>query len=116
MIPRDKRQAPQRDLLETYLEDILNPRHELVQMGKRIDWTACEQHFGRLYAVEAGRPGLPIRLHVGLQLRILAIPITRSGLFRSPVQPNAPRVILSLGVIGMPHFTHGLSHGFSFQI
>lgn len=68
MIPRDKRQAPQRDLLETYLEDILNPRHELVQMGKRIDWTACEQHFGQLYAVEAGRPGLPIRLHVGLQL------------------------------------------------
>jgi IS5 family transposase len=68
MTPRDKRQAPQRDLLETYLEDILNPRHELVQMGKRIDWTACEQHFGQLYAVEAGRPGLPIRLHVGLQL------------------------------------------------
>ena len=68
MIPRDKRQAPQRDLLETYLEDILNSRHELVQMSKRIDWTACEQHFGQLYAVEAGRPGLPIRLHVGLQL------------------------------------------------
>ena len=68
MIPRDKRQAPQRDLLETYLEDILNPRHELVPMGKRIDWTACKQHFGQLYAVEAGRPGLPIRLHVGLQL------------------------------------------------
>lgn len=37
MIPRDKRQAPQRDLLETYLEDILNSRHELVQMGKRIN-------------------------------------------------------------------------------
>jgi|TARA_R100000306_G_scaffold56967_1_gene54983 hypothetical protein len=33
----------QRDLLETYLEDILNPRQELVQMGKRIDWTACER-------------------------------------------------------------------------
>ncbi|MFT6466776.1 transposase, partial [Halopseudomonas sp.] len=68
MIPRDKCQAPQRDLLETYLEDILNPRHELVQIGKRIDWTACEQHFGQLYTVEAGRPGLPIRLHMGLQL------------------------------------------------
>ena len=61
MIPRDKRQVPQRDLLEIYLEDILNPRNELVQMGKRIDWTACEHHFGRLYAVEAGRPGLTTR-------------------------------------------------------
>ena len=68
MIPRDKRQAPQRDLLETYLEGILNTRHELVQLGKRIDWSACEQHFGQLYAVQAGRPGLPIQLHVGLQL------------------------------------------------
>jgi len=42
MIPRDNRQAPQRDLLVTYLEDILNTRHERVQMGKRIDWAACE--------------------------------------------------------------------------
>lgn len=68
MIRRDKRQAPQRDLLETYLEDILNTRHELEQMGKRTDWTVCEQHFGQLYAVKAGCPELPIRLHVGLQL------------------------------------------------
>ena len=56
MIPRDNRQAPHRDLLATYLEEVLNTRHELVQMGKRIDWATCEQHFGRLYAVESGRP------------------------------------------------------------
>ena len=37
-------------------------------MGKRMDLTACEQHFGQLYAVESERPGLPIRLHVGLQV------------------------------------------------
>ena len=55
-------------MLATYLEDILNSRHERVQMEKRMDWAACEQHFGQLYAVESGRPGLPIRLHVGLQL------------------------------------------------
>jgi IS5 family transposase len=67
MIPRDNRQAPQRDLPLTYLEDILNTRHKLVQMEKRTDWAACEQHFGRLYAVESERSGLSIRLHVGLQ-------------------------------------------------
>lgn len=45
---------PQRDLLETYLEDILNTRHELVQMGKRID---CSAKYGdktvkpRLYSL-----------------------------------------------------------------
>jgi IS5 family transposase len=43
MIPRDNRQAPQRDLPLTYLEDILNTRHKLVQMEKRTDWAACEQ-------------------------------------------------------------------------
>ncbi len=46
MVPRDKRQSPQRDLLKTYLEDILNTRHEMMQMGKPIDWAACEVHFG----------------------------------------------------------------------
>lgn len=47
---------------------MLSVRHELVQLGKRIDWSACERHFGWLYAVAVGRPGLPIRLHVRLQL------------------------------------------------
>jgi len=41
MIPRENRQAPHRDLPVTYLEDILNTRQELVQMGKRTDWKAC---------------------------------------------------------------------------
>jgi len=67
MLPRENRQAPQRDLPVTYLEDILNTRHELVQMGKRTDWKACEQHFGRLYDIESGCPGPFIRLHVGLR-------------------------------------------------
>jgi IS5 family transposase len=58
MIPRDRHQAPQRDLLETYLEEILDSRHELVQMGKRVDRTVCEQHFGQLHVVETGHPGL----------------------------------------------------------
>ena len=51
-----------------YLECILNTLHELAQMGNRVDWPACEQHFDQLYTVESGRPGLPIRLYVGLQL------------------------------------------------
>ena len=67
MIPWDNRQVPHRDLLATYLEDTLNTRYELVQMGKRINWAACEQLFGRLYAVESGRSGPPIRLNVGSQ-------------------------------------------------
>lgn len=38
MFRPDSRQKPQKDLLETYLEDIIDSRHELVILGKRIDW------------------------------------------------------------------------------
>ena len=68
MFRPDSRQKPQKDLLETYLEDIIDTRHELVVMGKRIDWSACENYFAPRYATDAGRPGLPVRLQVGLQL------------------------------------------------
>lgn len=67
MIPRGKRRALQQDLLETYLEDIINPRHELMKKGHRIRSVVCEEHFG-LYPLNTGRPELPFRLHVGLQL------------------------------------------------
>lgn len=55
MIPRDKRQAPQRDLLETYLEDILNPRHELVALAKdegiKFRQTFCKRLLGLIWQV-----------------------------------------------------------------
>ena len=63
-IRQDKRQTSQRNLLETYLKDILNPRDKFVHIGRRIDWPAYEQHFGQLYAVETKRPVLPFHLHV----------------------------------------------------
>jgi len=68
MFRPDSRQKPQKDLLEIYLEDIIDSRHELVILGKRIDWSACEDYFGPLYASNTGRPAMPVRLQVGLQL------------------------------------------------
>ena len=68
MIPKDKRQQPQKAMFETYLEDIINARHPLVRMAERIDWDNCEQHFGPYWCADNGRPGHPIRLHVGLQM------------------------------------------------
>jgi len=40
---------------------------ELVRLGELIDWQRLEAHFAPYYR-EAGRPGLPIRLVVGLHL------------------------------------------------
>ncbi|WP_245558790.1 transposase, partial [Kushneria aurantia] len=64
----DQRQNPQRDLLNIYLDDVINMRHELVQMSQRINWSGCENTFASGYASNNGRPGLPIRLQVGLQM------------------------------------------------
>lgn len=47
------------------LETLLDPSHPLVKLTKQVDWEQFVQHFGRLYS-EEGRPGVPIRVMVGL--------------------------------------------------
>ncbi len=68
MFRPDSRQKPQKDLLEIYLEDIMDSWYELVTLCKRIDWSACEDYYGPMYASNSGRPAMPVRLQVGLQL------------------------------------------------
>jgi IS5 family transposase len=48
------------------LDNILNRHHELCKLAALIDWEAFEREFGMLYADKKGRPGIPIRLLVGL--------------------------------------------------
>lgn len=47
------------------LDQMLNQRHAMYKLASQIDWNASEVKFGDLYS-EAGRPGIPIRLMVGL--------------------------------------------------
>jgi IS5 family transposase len=49
------------------LIDQLNPKHPLLQLGKRIPWERFEQEFSGLYS-EHGRPAKPTRLMVGLMI------------------------------------------------
>lgn len=65
MRPKKQIPSPQLDMFRNRLENILNHRHELYQLGKLIDWEVFENDFGKLYS-EEGRPGVPIRLMVGL--------------------------------------------------
>src|SRR5258708_32605959 len=68
MKPRSKPQeSGTQELFRGKLKNILNLQHELVQLGELIDWARLEAHFAPYYG-EAGRPGLPIRLVVGLHL------------------------------------------------
>jgi len=68
MKPRVKPQdSGTQELFRAKLKNIINLRHELVRLGDLIDWERLEAHFTPYYR-DAGRPGLPIRLVVGLHL------------------------------------------------
>jgi IS5 family transposase len=56
----------QGDLFRAHLDQMLNREHPLYRLANQIDWSAFEQEFGLLYVEGFGRPGLPIRLVVGL--------------------------------------------------
>ncbi len=64
MTPKKTENHPK--IFQSRLDNQLNMRHQLVILSQQIDWTAFEKEFGFLYVPEHGRPGLPIRLMVGL--------------------------------------------------
>ena len=55
----------QLSLLPQRLDDLVNPRHPLYKLSKRIPWDELEKHFSDLYH-HSGRPAKPIRLMVSL--------------------------------------------------
>jgi IS5 family transposase len=54
------------DLFRARLSQQLDMRHPLVRLAGLIDWQVFETRFGELYHPHVGRPGVPIRLMVGL--------------------------------------------------
>jgi len=62
--PPDTR--PQPDLFRSRLDNMLNRQHPLYRLADKIDWGFFEKEFGPLYVEKVGRPGLQIRLLVGL--------------------------------------------------
>jgi IS5 family transposase len=54
------------DLFRARLSQQIDARQPLVRLAGLIDWDVFEQRFGALYHPHIGRPGVPIRLMVGL--------------------------------------------------
>ena len=54
----------QRDIFRPFLQDFINPDHELIILAHAIDWSYFEQEFAPLYS-KTGQPAMPIRLMVG---------------------------------------------------
>ena len=64
MQPKKHYEAP--DLFRARLDQILNRGHSLFVFAGQIDWSYFEDKFGSTYVEDMGRPGIPIRLMVGL--------------------------------------------------
>lgn len=55
----------QLNLYVSPLQDIINPHHSLIALGKEINWDFLEESFKGYYST-MGAPSKPIRLMVGL--------------------------------------------------
>ncbi len=56
----------QGELYQRRLSTLLDQSHPLKLLAEAIDWQIFEREFGALYVERKGRPGLPMRLLVGL--------------------------------------------------
>lgn len=65
MQPKPQKESPQLDMFRKTLKNMLSHQHELYRLAGLIDWGVFEEELGKLYS-EEGRPGIPLRLMVGL--------------------------------------------------
>ena len=69
MKPRDpEKEELQLEFGDVVLETFINMKDEFVILGKAIDWKHFNKKFGESFHESQGRPGLPTRLMVGLNL------------------------------------------------
>ena len=55
------------ELFQSHFDQILNRKHELVQLADRIDWSRFDVAFADSYSQDMGAPAKAVRLMVGLQ-------------------------------------------------
>ncbi len=67
MKPKRQEGSSTEDLFCSRLVNIINMSHPLVKLSKLMDWERLHGHF-EVHYKDFGRPGLPVRLMVGLQL------------------------------------------------
>ncbi len=61
-----KEKHPQLNMFHVPLKQFINESHELVELSKKIDWESLEKNLSFYYCEDNGRPGVPIRLIVGI--------------------------------------------------
>jgi transposase, IS5 family len=61
-----KEKNTQLNIFQVPLKQFINESHELVQLSKKINWESLEKDLSVYYCEDNGRPGVPIRLIVGI--------------------------------------------------
>src|SRR6201981_2288594 len=67
MRPKKPETTGEGDLFRARLDQIINLKHELVQLGDKVDWAWIDREIAPLYS-EKGRPGIETRFAIGLLL------------------------------------------------
>ena len=67
MRPKKPKTTEEGDLFRARLDQIINMKHELVQLAFKIDWDWIDGEIAPLYS-DKGRPGIETRFVVGLLL------------------------------------------------
>jgi IS5 family transposase len=67
MRPQKPKTTGEGDLFRARLEQIINMKQELVQLGAKIDWDWIDREIAPLYS-DKGRPGIATRFVIGLLL------------------------------------------------
>ena len=67
MRPKKPEATGEGDLFRARLDQIINLKHELVQLGGKIDWNWIDREIAPLYS-DKGRPGVETRFMIGLLL------------------------------------------------
>ena len=67
MRPKKHETTGSTDLFRARLDQIINLKHELVQLTDRVDWGFLDNQIAPLYG-EKGRPGIETRFVIGLLL------------------------------------------------
>ena len=67
MRPKQRATTTEGDLFRSRLDQIINMKHELVQLAGKIDWPWIDSEIAPLYS-DNGRPGIESRFVIGLLL------------------------------------------------
>ena len=76
------RRRDRSDLFRARLDQIINMKHELVQLAGKIDWEWIDGEIAPLYS-DKGRPGIETRFVIGLLLLKHILRAVRRGRLRA---------------------------------